>query len=149
MSDQRVLDIAIVCHEANRAYCQSLGDDSQLPWYQAPDWQKQSAIQGVEFRFKNPNASRDAMHVNWLFKKLQEGWRYGPVKDPKAKEHPCMLPYSDLPLEQRRKDALFSAIFDAMTSPVKTLDFEKKTLQTKNTLYKLGEDRIILGELQE
>ena len=30
-------DIAQICHAANRAYCQLLGDNSQLPWSEAPD----------------------------------------------------------------------------------------------------------------
>jgi len=41
--------IATVCHEANRAYCATLGDSSQLPWNEAPDWQRESARKGVEF----------------------------------------------------------------------------------------------------
>ena len=32
--------------EINRAYCAALGDTSQLPWDQAPEWQRQSAING-------------------------------------------------------------------------------------------------------
>jgi hypothetical protein len=43
------IDIARVCHEVNRAYCTSLGDESQLPWDSAPQWQKDSAINGVRF----------------------------------------------------------------------------------------------------
>jgi hypothetical protein len=29
------------------------------------------------------------------------------VKDPEKKQHPCMVPYADLPAAQRAKDALF------------------------------------------
>ncbi len=32
--------IAKVCHEANRAYCQTIGDNSQLAWEQAEEWQQ-------------------------------------------------------------------------------------------------------------
>ncbi len=32
--------IAKTCHEVNRAYCIGTGDLSQLPWDQAPEWQK-------------------------------------------------------------------------------------------------------------
>ncbi len=41
--------IAKICHEANRAYCATIGDASQLPWEESPDWQRQSAINGVKF----------------------------------------------------------------------------------------------------
>ena len=49
--------IAKVCHEANRAYCEALGDYSQTTWEKAPDWQKESAINGVQFHLDNPGAS--------------------------------------------------------------------------------------------
>jgi len=29
------MNIAKVCHEANRAYCESIGDNSQLSWEDA------------------------------------------------------------------------------------------------------------------
>lgn len=106
--------IAQVCHEANRAFCRTLGDNSQLPWDEAPEWQRKSAIEGVLFRMKNPGAAPAQMHQSWLDAKLRDGWRFGPVKDPEKKEHPCMLPYRDLPFEQRQKDFLFSAIYDAL-----------------------------------
>jgi hypothetical protein len=35
------------------------------------------------------------------------GWRYGPIKDPKKKDHPCFLPYNELPETQRIKSTLF------------------------------------------
>lgn len=38
------------------------------------------------------------------------GWKYGPVKDPERKEHPCFVPYDGLPPEQRAKDYLFRAV---------------------------------------
>ncbi len=38
---------AQIAHETNRAYCQSIGDQSQPPWESAPDWQRDSAIKGV------------------------------------------------------------------------------------------------------
>jgi len=41
--------------------------------------------------------------------KRDDGWVYGEVKDPERKTHPCMVPYDDLPIEQRAKDTLFGA----------------------------------------
>ncbi len=106
--------IARVCHEVNRAYCQALGDDSQLPWGKAPDWQRQSAIKGVDFIVDNPDAPPSASHASWLAEKTADGWRYGEVKDADAKTHPCFLPYERLPVEQRAKDYIFGAIVRAL-----------------------------------
>lgn len=108
--------IAQICHEANRAYCRTLGDESQPPWESAPEWQRQSAINGVKFHIAHPKAGACASHESWLKEKEETGWKWGPVKDPAKKEHPCMVPYEELPLEQRRKDYIFCGIFIACTS---------------------------------
>ena len=99
--------IAAEAHETNRAYCAALGDDSQAPWEDAPDWQKHSAFSGVQFHLENPGAGDSASHDNWMALKEAEGWKYGESKDPEKKEHPCMVPFDKLPTEQQAKDALF------------------------------------------
>jgi hypothetical protein len=106
--------IARVCHEANRAYCASMGDDSQPAWDDAPDWQKESAMNGVAYHARHPESTPADSHEHWLKEKLDTGWVYGPVKNPEIKEHPCCVPYGELPLEQRAKDTLFLAIFKAL-----------------------------------
>lgn len=110
-----VYAIARVCHEANRAYCTTLGDYSQLPWESAPDWQRNSAVKGVQFSIDNPDAPASASHGSWLEEKRQAGWKYGPVKDTDLKEHPCIVPYGQLPVEQQRKDFLFGAVVRSLT----------------------------------
>lgn len=107
-------DIARTCHEANRAYCMALGDNSQPSWDKAPKWQKDSAINGVEFHLANPGADDSASHENWYKEKLADGWVYGPKKDPEKKEHPCMVPFKELPPEQQAKDRLFRAVVHAL-----------------------------------
>ena len=111
-------EIAKVCHEANRAYCQAIGDDSQVAWEEAPDWQRQSAMAGVEFNLANPNAPASATHESWLAKKVADGWKYGPAKDPDKKEHPCCVPYGHLPNAQQRKDMMFKAIVASLCQPM-------------------------------
>ncbi len=108
-------DIARVCHEANRAYCQGLGDTSQKPWDEAPQWQKDSAVCGVRFCQANPTAPASANHESWFKQKAENGWTYGPVKDENAKTHPCMVPFGQLPIEQQRKDMLFKAIVGSLS----------------------------------
>ena len=109
-------DIARICHEASRAYCLTLGDTSQVPWNEAPDWQRQSCINGVLNAQQGVAVSPKTSHENWLRHKTAEGWAYGEKKDPAAKTHPCMVPYEQLPPEQRKKDTLFISIVRALTS---------------------------------
>lgn len=109
--------IAFIAHETNRAYCTSIGDTSQPVWGDAPQWQRESAIKGVKFhlaaheRGETPAAS--ASHESWLEEKRAAGWTYGAVKDATKKEHPCFVPYDELPIEQRLKDYLFGAVVAA------------------------------------
>lgn len=103
----KTIAIAMMCHAINAAYCQSMGDDSQPTWDDAPDWQRNSAIAGVEMHLANPDATPEQSHESWYKVKEAEGWKYGEVKDMEKKEHPCFLPYEELPDEQKAKDYLF------------------------------------------
>jgi len=108
-------DIAKVCYEANRAYCQTIGDNSQPSWENAPEWQRRSAENGVVFHVFNPEATPRQSHEEWLKEKADAGWTYSPVKNEAKKEHPCFVPYDQLPDEQKRKDDLFIAIIRALS----------------------------------
>lgn len=116
------MDIAKVCHETNRAFCEAMGDWSQLSWPHAPDWQRQSALAGVEFHLENPEAGPEASHERWVAEKLASGWVHGAEKDPHAKVHPCLVPFADLPPEQQAKDVLFRAVVHALGGLVHDAD---------------------------
>lgn len=112
MNDIQRSACARAAHEVNRAYCIGIGDDSQPPWEHAPDWQRESALKGVDgVRLGN---GPEASHESWLVEKAATGWKYGPVKDPEKKQHPCFVPYAELPEAQKSKDALFVTTVRAM-----------------------------------
>ena len=109
-----LLHIAMLAHEANRAYCLAIGDDSQPAWADAPEWQQKSAIAGVEMYMANPDATPEQSHESWLKQKEEDGWAYGEVKDAEKKTHPCFRPYAELPPEQKAKDYIFRGVVLAM-----------------------------------
>lgn len=109
-----IQDIARVTHEANAAYCRAIGDDSQPPWDDAPRWQRESAVAGVQFVLAHPNAGDSAQHDQWMEQKRVNGWTWGPEKNADYKEHPCMVPFEQLPVEQQAKDRLFRAVVLAL-----------------------------------
>lgn len=114
MKIEQIEQIARVCHEVNREYCMSINDFSQLTWEKAPNWQKESAIQGVKFHLENPEAGPDASHISWVAQKIADGWKYGKEKNAEKKEHPCIVPFDELPKEQQAKDFIFRAIVHTM-----------------------------------
>ena len=104
---------ARACHEANRAYCMALGDRTQDHWEDAPEWQRKSARNGVEGALAGNTPEQS--HESWLAEKQADGWTLGPEKDPRRKEHPCMVPYTELPPHQRAKDDIFLAVARAVS----------------------------------
>jgi len=111
--DQKIAEVA---HEVNRAYCEALCEEPQPSWDKAPDWQRSSAIDGVAYHRANPHGGAECSHENWLKEKVESGWKWGPVKDPDLKEHPCMVPFHRLPMEQQAKDFIFRAIVQTLIS---------------------------------
>lgn len=110
----KIAFIAQACHEANRVWCMSQGDYSQSHWLEAAEWQRESAIKGVEFRLANPGANPGAQHDAWVADKISNGWVYGVVKDTEKKTHPSLIPFDQLSVFEKKKDALFCAIVDAL-----------------------------------
>lgn len=117
-TEMTIEQIAEVCHEVNREYCEFLGDYSIKPWEDAEDNIKGSAVDGVKFRIDFPTVSPQEMHFNWSKFKLADGWKYGPVKDVELKTHPCLVEYKDLPEDQKAKDYIFSSVVGALSKYV-------------------------------
>ena len=102
--------IARIAHEANRGLCEATGDFSQKSWEEAADWQRESAIEGVQFVIDNPDADAGAQHTAWMNAKIAQGWNYGAVKDGELKTHPSLVPLNELPYTEQAKDELFRAV---------------------------------------
>lgn len=111
----KIEEIAKICHDANKSLCETNGDNSQNVWEEAEEWQRESAIKGVEFAMANPDAPAHAQHDAWRDDKIANGWKYGDVKDADKKDHPCILPFYDLPPYQQAKDFLFKSIVNSLS----------------------------------
>jgi hypothetical protein len=108
--------VARVAHEVIRAYCEAQGDFSYPAWEDAPSWQIESAMAGVNLHW-DKDVGPEASHEAWMAHKLADGWKYGPVKDPENKLHPCLVPFDQLPKEEQVKDFLFRAVVHALRPP--------------------------------
>lgn len=109
------VQIAHVCHEANRAVQIEQADPS-IPvspsWEDLDEETRQSAVDGVQGVLDGNTPEQS--HQQWVNFKESYGWRLGTVKDEKLKVHPLLVPYAELPEEQKVKDALFVAIVKAL-----------------------------------
>lgn len=109
-----VAKIAQISHETIRAYCRSIGDNSQPTWEEASEDVKKGKIRGVQFILDNPSVTPQDQHNKWLDDKISAGWVYGAEKSEAKKTHPCIAPYEKLPEEQQRKDSLFQSVVRAL-----------------------------------
>ena len=41
-------------------------------------------------------ALAENVHETWAKRRLDAGWRYGKIRNEANKQHPCLVPYSDL-----------------------------------------------------
>lgn len=107
--------IARICHSANLTYSRENGEGEQKRWGRISEGEQNSVIDGVKYFIEMGRPTPQQMHANWLRFKTSENWKYGIMKNAITKEHPCMVPYEDLPADQRLKDELFSAIVRVLT----------------------------------
>lgn len=113
-----IIDIARICHEAHRGYCEAIGDFSHQGWNEATIEHRRSIISGVLYYLNMPESTAADTHQHWLLKKQQDGWKYGPIKNEQLKEHPCCLPFDQLPIEHKAKSFLFVSIVSALRDAV-------------------------------
>lgn len=44
------------------------------------------------------------IHEVWAKSRMDQGWTYGPTRDDARKKHPCLIPYEELPEEEKEYD---------------------------------------------
>lgn len=47
-------------------------------------------------------------HDNWSAGRIAEGWIYGPVRNDELKQNPCLVPYNELPENEKEYDRVTS-----------------------------------------
>ncbi|MDR0795034.1 MAG: Ryanodine receptor Ryr [Tannerella sp.] len=44
------------------------------------------------------------VHETWVTRRIAEGWKYGIKRDDERKENPCLVPYCELPEDEKEYD---------------------------------------------
>lgn len=44
------------------------------------------------------------VHEVWSKQRMEEGWSYGPARNDQLKQHPCLVPYNQLPESEKEYD---------------------------------------------
>jgi len=104
--------IAQICYETHRTYSKTLGDDSHPAWDELSDVEKESVHRRVKLCLEDHIVLPKTIHESWMGEKFRDGWSYGNVHDIEKKQHPNLLPWSELNMEQKRKALLFTVIVE-------------------------------------
>lgn len=99
---------AMAAHEMNRVFNRLMGDTSYPVWEQAPEWAKNTARYSV-IAIAEHDYTPTQLHESWVAEKRAQGWILGNKKDFDNKIHPCLVPYAELPEDQRIKDDMWCA----------------------------------------
>ncbi|PIG96888.1 RyR domain-containing protein [Deinococcus sp. UR1] len=105
LSDDRLDLLAATAHELNRKYRMSIGESADPHWEDVSPEMRRSTLLGV--RGALSGNTPEQQHELWRATRIADGWVHGPVKDTEFRTHPALVPYSELPREQRLKDTLF------------------------------------------
>lgn len=107
-------DVAWVCHETIRSFCEANDDFSIMPWHEANDWQIKSSISSVKYLLSKDSIATSDLHDKWVKDKIDDGWVFGDKKNVINKTHPCIVAYEDLSEIDKTKDVLFISTFDSL-----------------------------------
>jgi len=75
---------------------------------------RESLINSVAFITDNNITENKPIHDIWLEKMLKMGWTYGKDFDLEKKTHPSLVPFSNLPPEERAVDKLFRSVLKSI-----------------------------------
>lgn len=114
LSDALISRIAAATHGAVREWNRTKGETDQVDWDVTPSDIKRSAIDGVRYALGDAAITPEMSHRRWVDRKLAEGWKRGMIRSHQGKTHPNLVPWNELPPDERVKDALFIAIVRAI-----------------------------------
>lgn len=46
----------------------------------------------------------EQVHITWMEGRIKDGWTYGPERNDAKKQTPCLVPYDELPEEEKEYD---------------------------------------------
>jgi hypothetical protein len=106
-------DVAVVVHDAQVGLSKAQHSAPPTGWHLLTEVQRRAAVDSV--RLARCGATPKGIHDAWREALLADGWRWGAVKDPVARIHPCLVPWERLSKAEQDKDILFIMVVTALT----------------------------------
>lgn len=102
--------LAQAVSEANSVYRQYATNEPGRPWMTMTNDEQRELVLAVGRTLELRTDTPEACHVEWMKVREAEGWKYGEVLNPEAKESPYMMPWDQLIPEGKAKAELYLAI---------------------------------------
>lgn len=115
-----VEDAARICHSAIMAISSCIGEPC-IGYDSLGESVRAGIRETIHLVLRDPRTTAEMLHVKWMTDRISEGWQYGPSKSYTSMQHPCLVPYSELPLIQKVKDSIFISVVESL-APVIILD---------------------------
>lgn len=112
MPTGKKMKIAQIIYEATRLEAE-WSKRSIVPevWEKRDDKFRKQFVEIIEkYLLQDKLPTPEEAHDSWMQSYLDMGWKYGKTRDVDKKTHPDMLPFYELPQDERDKDAIFLAI---------------------------------------
>ena len=80
------------------------------PWDERDEKFRNQFVEVIKKYFQQEKLpTPEEAHNSWWEAYKKMGWKYGEKRDPEKKTHPDMVPYDELPQDEKEKDAIFLA----------------------------------------
>jgi hypothetical protein len=104
-------------HEVNRAFSIAQGDNSHPSWDEVSAEDRRTVINGV-LGLLHQNLTDEQSHAAWVAFMTLDGWTSGSVKNRANKVHHCLVDYSKLNPDDRKKNELFCMTVRAVAKAI-------------------------------
>ena len=131
--NKKIKEIAKFIYEATRIEAE-WSNRSIVPeiWKQRDDKFKKQFVNIIEMYLeKDKLPTPEKAHDSWVVAYEKMGWKYGEKRDVDKKTHPDMLPFNELPKDEKDKDSIFLTFvwlakqFQFLPTQQHTKDIEK------------------------
>ncbi|TLP68231.1 hypothetical protein FEA48_30730 [Pseudomonas nitroreducens] len=112
----KILVIGSVVHAALNSMMSVLGGIELLQWDDADDSYRERVLDTVQTYLESPDTTPDQLYELWLQAQFANGWVLGDVYDAAVKTNPHLVPYAEVPVEQRAKDAVVQRLVAVLAS---------------------------------
>jgi len=106
MDENAIWNIAKIVWEADKGFVEMASLIEVPHWEEAEDWQRDKVCSDVAYLLEYENAPESALHDIWVDAMREHGWKHGEKIDKEQHTHPHLLPYNELPIEEKIRNNL-------------------------------------------